>query len=58
MGQEKQEPELAPERQAVLAAVPTGAAKHSQVLRLPQQAAERPVVLTERLTEQLAEPPA
>ena len=52
MGQEKQE--LAPERQAVLAAEPAGAAKQSQVLLLPQQAAERPV----GLTEQQAEPPA
>jgi hypothetical protein len=60
MGQEKQE--LAPERQAALAAVPAGAAKQSQVLLLPQQAAERPVGLTvqlaEQVAEQQAEPPA
>jgi hypothetical protein len=58
MGQEKQEPKLAPERQAALAAVPAGAAKQSQVLQLPQQGAERPVGLTEQLAEQQAEPPA
>ena len=68
MGQEKQELELelAPERQAVLAAEPAaelagelaGAAKQSQVLLLPQQAAERPVGLTVQLAEQQAEPPA
>jgi hypothetical protein len=56
MGQEKQEPELAPERQAVLAAEPAGAAKQPQVLLLPQQAAERPVGLAVQLAEQQAEP--